>query len=385
MSSNGKVIGVLVGGIGLGAVLGAAGMNLFKTKAGSRFASGAAGTCSVEGASNSSAALFELDGKSYSRDDLPTDVKDTLFQIQNQSFESTANFAKEVALRMALAQDSGEKVDATSLPQLKNLLKSDKVSDDELKKFYEANKQSIPPGTSFDQIKPQLEQFLVAQKVGEVARTRVAELQEKGRLKLLVTPPIAPVVQLNVEPYPSKGASDARVTLVEVSDYLCPHCRTMKPEIEEALKEHGSKVKFVQINFALRPQGLSGALARGGYCAQQQGGESFWKYHDKAFAVPLEAAQPVSPDANKEFTATATTAAKDAGLDVAAFDKCLNSDEAKKAVETASASMNALGVTGTPTFFLNNRKLTLGTVSIAQAIKTELDGPAAANAGSKAN
>ena len=383
MSSNGKVIGLLVGGMGLGGVIGAAGMNAFKNKVAAKTA--ASGTCSIEGASNASAALFELDGKSYGREDLPSDVKDTLFQIQNQSFESTANFAKEVALRMALSLDSGAKVDPSSLPQLKNLLKNEKVSDEELKKFYGANKQSIPPGTSFEQIKPQLQQFLVAQKVGEIARTRVAELQEKGRLKLLLTPPVAPVVALNVASYPSKGASDSRVTLVEVSDYLCPHCRQIKPEVEEALKEYGSKIKFVQVNFALRPQGLSGTLARGGYCAQQQGMDAFWKYHDKAFAVPLEAAQAVSPDANKEFQATATTAAKDAGLDVAAFEKCVDSDAAKKAIETANTSMNAVGVSGTPTFFLNNRKLTLGTVTLAQAVKVELDGPNTASAGTKAN
>lgn len=126
------------------------------------------------------------------------------------------------------------------------------------------------------------------------------------------------------------------------------------------MKEFGSKVKFVQVNFALHQDGLSGALARGGVCAKQQSDEAFWKYHDKAFEVPAEAAKAVSPDEAKEFSAHASKAAADAGLDTKKFDECLNAEATKKAVSDTVATYSASGVSGTPTFFVNNRKVTVG-------------------------
>lgn len=372
---NGKIIGILIGGIGLGAALGAGVTLQLKNKA-SKSASSAGGaqaTCSIDGVQSNEGALFELDGQSFGREELPGDARDVLFQIQNQTYESTVNFTKELALRIALAKDGG-KYDPAKLPPLKELLKADTISEEDMKKFFEANKQSIPPGTKYEQIKPQLEQFLVAQRVGETARQRIAELESKGRLKLLAKAPTSPVVNLKVDQYPNRGAPDAKVTLVEVSDYLCPHCRTVKPEVEQALKEFEGKVKFVQINFALNPNGLSGALTRGGFCAQKQSSEAFWKYHDKAFAVSLEAANAVSPDAAKEFNATAVTTAKDAGIDVVAFEKCLSSDEAKAAIAKTTAEMNAAGVSGTPSFFINNRKVSLAGGSLAQKLRAELEG-----------
>ncbi|MCA2958734.1 MAG: thioredoxin domain-containing protein [Silvanigrellales bacterium] len=383
-SSNGKVLGVLVGGAVLGAVLGV-GITLQVKKGlpnGGASTSGA--TCGVEGLANSNPSFFVLDGKTYTADLLPTEARDTLFQIQSQGYETTVNFARELALRMALAQDA--KVDvAQGLPPLRTLLSVPEPSEADLKSFYEANKQSIPPGTTFEQVKPQLVQFMASQKVGEAARTKVQELTAAGRLKITLPAPVAPVVSLPVDSLPSKGPATAALTLVEASDYLCPHCRSVKPEVEQVLKEYDGKVRFVQANFALRPTQLSGALARGAWCAHKQGNEQFWKYHDKAFEVPLEAAQAVSPDAEKEFVGHAVKAAQDAGIDAKALETCVTSEEAKKGVEAANATLSAAGVSGTPSFFLNNRRVSLTGTTLSQAVAEALGGGKAAANPSKAN
>lgn len=356
---NQKIVGVLVGGVLIGAALGAGiTMNMKKRAGGS---SNAAATCSIDGGV-STGALFELDGKSYSKDDLPADTREQMFQFENQSYEGAVNVSKETALRISLFKEKngGKDADLKNMPKLQDLLGAGTIPESEMKAFYEANKSRMPPGMTYEQVKPQLEQFMQSQKVGNTAREKIAELESSGKFKVLLRAPAAAEVDLQVDGYPAKGASSPSVTVVEVSDYLCPHCRTVKPEVEEAMKEFGSKVKFVQVNFALNQEGLSGALTRGGVCAKQQSDDAFWKYHDKAFEIPTEAAKAISPDEAKEFNAHASKAAADAGLDVAKFDECLTSEATKKAVAETVSTFSSFGVSGTPTFFVNNRKVNVG-------------------------
>lgn len=379
---NQKVVGVLVGGLVIGAALGA-GVTMNMNKKGSVTGTSASlESCSVDGANSSGTALFEMNGKAVTRDELGTEARDVLYQIETQGYESKSNFVKELALRYSLAMEQNPNADLKNLPPLKTLLASGNISEDEMKKFFEANKQSLPPGTTYEQVKPQLEQFMTSQKVGEEARKKIADLESSGKFKLLLTQPVSPQVNLDLTGFATKGNDTAAVTLVEISDYLCPHCRSVKPEVDSVVQELGSQVKFVQVNFALRPAGLSGALARGGFCALQQSNESFWKYHDKAFEVSLDAATAVSPDEAKEFNNHAVTAAKDAGLDVAKFETCLTSDEAKTYVNSTNEKMSAVGVTGTPTFFVNDRKVSVhGPGSLKNAVQQAL---AQASAGNKA-
>jgi len=252
------------------------------------------------------------------------------------------------------------------------VLPGTQVTEADMKSFFESNKGSLPPGTTYDQVKGQLHQYLVAQKGGDIARKRIEDLESSGRLRLALVGPIPPLVSLKLDGYPTMGSPNAKATLVEVSDYLCPHCRHAHPDVQAVVKQYGSQLKFVQINFPLSPQGLSAALARGGICAQQQGGsETFWKYHEKAFAVPFEAMHAVSPNAEKEFNGHAEHIAQELGLNVPTFSKCLVDKKTEKALEETTEEMTKVGVGGTPTFFLNNRKVTLTAMkeAVAQAVR----------------
>jgi protein-disulfide isomerase len=367
--SNGKMVGFLVGGVCLGLVAGTV-ITMAVVKSPSAQSSSAT---AADALSSGTTPIFEVDGKRLTREDLPSDVQDQLFQMQNQMHEATTAAVKEVGLRIALSTD--KKLDTKggkALPELRSILDSKKVTEAEMRAFFDANQKSLPPGTTFEQVRPQLEQFMQQQQSGDQVRQEVAKLEEKGRLKVLLKAPVAPIVQLDLNGLPYRGADSAKVVVVEASDYLCPHCRHAVEDVEKVLKEYGSKVKFVQANFALRPAGLSGVLVRGAFCANKQGNDQFWKYHEKAFAVPLEAANPVSPNTEKAFADTAVKAAQDAGLNATEFEACLASEDAKKGVETANAKLTAVGVTGTPTFFVNNRKIG-SPQNLASAVAAELE------------
>lgn len=134
--SNAKVVGVLLGGVCLGAAVGVAVTSTVLKNNASRTTSASSGSCSVDGATSQTAALFEVDGKQYTREDLSTEMQDQLFQMQSQLHDASANLVKEVALRFALAKD--KKIDVGSgkeLPDLKTLMEPKKVTEADMKAF----------------------------------------------------------------------------------------------------------------------------------------------------------------------------------------------------------------------------------------------------------
>jgi protein-disulfide isomerase len=205
--------------------------------------------------------------------------------------------------------------------------------------------------------------------MSEALRTKNQEFKNGNRLKILMAEPEAPQVNIDTAGYPSRGTGSA--TLVEASDYLCPHCQMMQAEVDAVTKEMADKIKFVQVNFSLKPDGLSGALARGGYCAQKLGNDQFWKYHEKAFETAKAKGWKQSDPAANEPVAEVATAA---GLDAAAITACIATPDATAAVQKAVDAMNAAGITGTPTFFLNGRKLHMHGGGLKESLTSAMSG-----------
>ncbi|SMF12924.1 DsbA family protein [Pseudobacteriovorax antillogorgiicola] len=333
---------LLIGGLGIGGTVGyLAGSNQGKSEA-------------VKGiqacAEGGSSQLFMIEGKTYGRDDLGSDFQSKLYNVERESFHKKEGILKEQALRIALAKD---KSDLSKLPPLDELLPEPTVSDADMKAFFEENKARLPPNANFEQFKDRIAMFMKQQKKGEGFQEKWHDLEHDGKIKLLVRAPIAPVVSIPVEKYPSMGEASAKNVLVEISDYLCPHCQQIHSSVKQAMKDLGSDIRLVQINFALRPDKLSGSLIEGGFCAAQQGQEQFWKYHNAAFEGKWGSMND-SADAAK-----AMEVAKTAGIDTGKFETCMGTPAPKEFVKSTNELIASLGVTGTPTFFLNNRRISM--------------------------
>jgi protein-disulfide isomerase len=166
---------------------------------------------------------------------------------------------------------------------------------------------------------------------------------------------------------PSKGPASARVTLVEFSDFECPHCREVH-KVLQSVETHYPQIRIVFKDFPLtqlHPWAETAAI--GGRCAFQQSPAAFWKVHDLIFD-------------NQDVISTAnvwdeiTGFAGQAGLDTDAFKACLSSPEAKQAVEANHDEGIALNVNSTPTIFINGRLLVGGDLpTIEQYVDFELN------------
>lgn len=144
---------------------------------------------------------------------------------------------------------------------------------------------------------------------------------------------------------PSKGSGEAPVTLVEFSDFSCKACRAAQPALAELLEETGDEVRLVYRHFPLRSEGGLFAAAVAAECAHRQG--SFWPMHDLLFAH--------EGDYDPEDL---TRYAEQVGLDRESFATCMDSEEAARTVRDDRAAGAGWGVSGTPTFFVNGRRVT---------------------------
>ena len=354
--SSGLLVSVLVGGLGIGGAVGyIAGAATKKTP-----------TAAVSTAPAADVPLFVYEKQTYTTSSLPSQLQTSLYQADLEAFNQKQAMVREFVVRIALAKEQKKFVSLDKLPGLDELLPAPAVSEDAAKKFFEANKDKVPPGATYEQLAPRIKEILGNEDRAKTFNNTLQKLQADGKLELLAKEPGSPVVNIPVDQFPSQGDSKAPHVLVEISDYLCPHCQEVQPQVKELAKKLGSKVKFVQINFSLRPAQLSGTLSEGSFCAQKQGVEQFWKYHDIAFA------KPAGTFADAYDIAKVKPIAEQAGLNVKDWEACMASKEPKEWIQKTRDLVNGLGVTGTPTFFLDNKRLNLkNPAELAQLVESQ--------------
>jgi protein-disulfide isomerase len=137
---------------------------------------------------------------------------------------------------------------------------------------------------------------------------------------------------------PSKGAANAKVTIVEIADFQCGFCGRVAPTLAELVKKYPRDVRVVFVNMPLR-QSLSAEAAM---AAHEQG--KFWEYTEVLFA-----------NMRAHDRASLERYAADVGLDVAKFKAALDSDRVKARVQQDAALSRRFGVQGTPSFFINGK------------------------------
>jgi protein-disulfide isomerase len=172
-----------------------------------------------------------------------------------------------------------------------------------------------------------------------------------------------------VEHAPSKGPVDSAVSLVEFSDFECPFCSRLNIAIEELQKQYPSQVRWIFLNyplFAIHPWARAGAIA--GVCVAEQSSSKFWMFEPVVYEHQQEIKPDTAPEQLRRF-------ALEAGAAAGAYDACMQSQEAAKRVNASIAAGQALGVSGTPTLFINGRRV-VGGVSLdalEAAVANELE------------
>jgi protein-disulfide isomerase len=168
-----------------------------------------------------------------------------------------------------------------------------------------------------------------------------------------------------------KGNPEAAVTLVEYSDFQCPACAAFQPVINDLMTTYGDRVRFEYKHFplsAIHP--YAEQAARAAEAAGQQG--KFFEYHDALFEN--QATWSRSPNPSAFFL----TYAEELGLDMDTFARQMRSTALRDEVRKDAAEARQLGISGTPTFFLNGNLMQFSTFEEFVAQVAAVADPAAA-------
>lgn len=147
------------------------------------------------------------------------------------------------------------------------------------------------------------------------------------------------------------GADSARVEVVEYSDFECPFCASFAsvqmPVIREQLIATG-RVRWRYRDFPLPIHQWSRLASLAAHCAGEQG--KFWEMHDRLFLRHDWAQAPKNPRGLfRDY-------ARDAGVDLEKYDACVDGQRYAGRIQASLEEGDALGVRGTPTFFVNGKR-----------------------------
>jgi len=140
-----------------------------------------------------------------------------------------------------------------------------------------------------------------------------------------------------------QGGANAKVTLIEFSDFQCPYCQRHEETISQLVKQYGDKIRVVWRNFPLTSiHPYAQKAAEAAECAGDQG--KFWEMHEKIFANQ----SALTVDDLKSYAAGL-------GLNTASFNDCLDSGKNVAKIAKQQQEAEAAGISGTPGTFVGTQ------------------------------
>lgn len=210
------------------------------------------------------------------------------------------------------------------------------VSDDAIEVYYDSNAAKFQ-GKPLDQVKEQIRNMLIQQKADKAKAEFLSQLKKKFPTQIFM---LEPKVEIDIADHPWRGAKDAKVTIVEFSEFQCPFCKKFMPTTDQIVKDYPNDVKHVFRHNPLPFHNNAKAASKASICADRQG--KFWEMR----AALFENQQALDEVSNR-------ASAEKIKLDMSKYDNCMKDPEVDKYLEKEVQYAQSVGARGTPTSFVN--------------------------------
>lgn len=155
-----------------------------------------------------------------------------------------------------------------------------------------------------------------------------------------------------------RGNKDAKVVLIEYSDYECPYCNKFHPTMVDLMSKYGDKIVWVYRHFPLSFHPNAQPLAEASECVATYGSqEAFWKFSDSVYTKMGDGSILGTDSTNKVVSQeTILSLVSAAGADRAKVKACIDNKEMTQKVKDSQATGTKAGITGTPGTVIMSKK-----------------------------
>ncbi len=287
---------------------------------------------------NRSAVVAEVNGTTVTLGELEQKRSDNLFQARRQYYQAESKALDDLIEERLLEMQARREnltVDQLLERHVNSQIKKD-PTDDQLQIFYE----SLGTDQPFEAVRPEILAQLHSLRISKARAAYVKTLRSEAKISVTLA---EPRVEVALDGKSVRGPRNAPVRVVEFADYQCPYCKQLEPQLERLQHDFGDKVAIAFMDFPLPMHAHADKMAEAANCAGAQG--KFWDYHDFLFK---DLKDPFDIAVLKEH-------ARMLNLDSAKFDSCLDSNGQATQINKDMAEGVRLGITGTPTLFINGR------------------------------
>lgn len=288
--------------------------------------------------------LAEVDGEAITAEEVEKALGAQLRRLEEQIYALKRQKVEALIGERLLAREAARRgISVPALVDAEVTSKAGLVTEQEVETFYRQNKSRLrgDEATAREQIRAHLQN----QKLAARREAFVQSLRSKANVVVHLKAPPVFRAEMSVEGAPFKGSATAPVTIVKFEDFHCPFCKRVQTTLAQLLTRYGDRLRLVHRDFpidTLHPEARRAHEAS--RCANEQG--KFWPYHDKLYANAPKA----TPEQLKAY-------AREVGLELGTFEQCFTSGKYQVAVQQDVEEGSRLGVSGTPSFFINGREL----------------------------
>lgn len=273
------------------------------------------------------------------------DVEDSLmaliFEVQEQVYDLRKN-ELELTINDTLLVQEAQKRKITTNALLDAEVKPKQVTEDQARLFFEQNKERI--SGDFAQTKDSIISYLQQAELRIAERAFVDKLRGAATVEVFLKAPESPVFAVTTADQPSLGNAKAAVTIVAFTDYQCPSCAAIHPALERVVRENAGRVRLVARDFPLSQHAEAFKAAEAAEAAREQG--KYWEY----VQVLMQNQAALGVEKLKSF-------ASELELDRSRFDSALDSGKFAEMVQRDVEDGKKLGLKGTPSLFINGRRV----------------------------
>lgn len=279
-----------------------------------------------------------------SHEEVNSGIESEIFELEQKIFDTRMNKIKSLLIEKYMNQDPKKKGLSEEEYINQVVAKGLEVKDIEVENFI-VEKQ-IPKAQVNDDIKTRIKDYILNEKKRAALDQWLAKKNGGKDVEVYIEKPRRPSFDVKVGNSPTVGGENAKVTIVEFSDFQCPYCSRAAETVNQLKKHYGNKIKIAFRQFPLPFHKDAKGASNAALCADKQKKGNFWKLHDAFF-------QNQAKLKDSDILETA----KKLGINTEQLKTCMDNKEFYAQIDEDMEHGKDIGVKSTPTFFVNGMLL----------------------------